>query len=306
MACSLMQHLESSDYELGSALDTFKKTPILLPIQGFFITAFPLWELGYLLDESWLHEDAFDALMELMYFRYYGHSLLTPESPIHGSKFIILPSSFLSDTRRLYSLQPRRFSIKIENIRQRISESKIDIVAIPSIRDNHFVGYVYRPEQPTIEHADSLGGPPESDILPILQWVFSGVMSEPIQTIESIRILLQGHGNGGKGSCGFAALNFLERSIEPTVAIWNGSLSKLFRSSALEDLLLYHYISSCNSSSGLGSFSNWTSQVFAESSTVPQLMMEDWPCGYKDFNMYLPLVSYLCFKIFRLLAYSTI
>ena len=56
MACTLVQHLRLPDFELGSVLDYFMQTPILSPIQGFFITKFPLWELGYFLDESWLHK----------------------------------------------------------------------------------------------------------------------------------------------------------------------------------------------------------------------------------------------------------
>ena len=77
-ARALVRHLRSPDFELGSALDYFMQTPILSPIQGFFITKFPLWELGYFLDESWLHEDALNALMELVYLCH--HALATLKS----------------------------------------------------------------------------------------------------------------------------------------------------------------------------------------------------------------------------------
>ena len=105
MAHTLVQHLRSPNFELGSVLDYFMQTLILSPIQGFFITKFPLWELGYFLDESWLHEDALNALMELVYLRHHALATLKSHHIIQQPNSLILPSSFLSDAHHVYLLK---------------------------------------------------------------------------------------------------------------------------------------------------------------------------------------------------------
>ncbi|KAF9470976.1 hypothetical protein BDN70DRAFT_939288 [Pholiota conissans] len=225
LACALLQHVVSDGFELGSALDHLKSTPILSSIEGFFTASFPLWELGYLLDEGWLHEDALNALIELLYFRHYAQSLKQTSLPFINMP-LLLPMLFLSDACVIYSAtKPRRFSEEMQNIRHLISTTHIEVVTLPSVQNNHFVGYIYRPGEPTVVHADSLGGAPESDILPILRWVFSGLTEQPIEAIKSVQVSLQGNGNGGEGSCGFAALNFLEHSIDSNITPWTGTMS---------------------------------------------------------------------------------
>ncbi|PBK75362.1 hypothetical protein ARMSODRAFT_877262 [Armillaria solidipes] len=47
---------------------TLLQLPINQPICGFYYTDFPLWKLGYLLDENWVEEDVINAAAELCYF----------------------------------------------------------------------------------------------------------------------------------------------------------------------------------------------------------------------------------------------
>jgi len=257
------------------------QTPILSSIQGFFVTKFPMWELGYLLDESWLHEDALNALMELVYLRHYALAALQLHSTIQQPNSLILPSSFLSDARRVYSAQSPQFMTEMLNLRERFRHAEILNVTIPSISGNHFVGYIYHPGMSTIQHADSLGRAPEPDVLPILQWVFAGVHEIPIIQIESINVSQQGGRNGGDGSCGFATLNSLERSIDPSISSWNGPMSTIFRNSALEDLILYNYIARAFNVS----FLEPVLDGFA-----PENALESRACGFNDFNMLIPSV----------------
>ncbi|PBK61693.1 hypothetical protein ARMSODRAFT_861747, partial [Armillaria solidipes] len=49
--------------------ETLLRSPINQPICGFYCTDFPLWKLGYLLDENWVEEDVMNAAAELCYFR---------------------------------------------------------------------------------------------------------------------------------------------------------------------------------------------------------------------------------------------
>lgn len=139
-----------------------------------------------------------------------------------------------------------------------------------------------------IQHADSLGGAPEPDVLPILQWVFAGVHEIPITQIKSIVIAQQGGGNSGNGSCGFATLNFLERSIDSSISPWNGPMSTIFHNSAIEDLILYNYTARAFNASFLepvfngaaSSDNNLESRTYGFS-------------GFNDFNMFMPSVRSL-------------
>jgi len=257
------------------------QTPILSPIQGFFITKFPVWELGYLLDESWLHEDALNALMELVYLGHHALATLQLHPTIQQPNSLILPSSFLSDAHRVYSTQSPQFTAEMLNLRECFRCTEILNVIIPSITGNHFVGYIYHLGMSTVQHADSLGRAPEPDVLPILQWVFAGVHEIPIIQIKSINVAQQGGGNGGNGSCGFATLNSLEHSIDPSISPWNGPMSTIFRNSAIEDLILYNYIACAFNTSFL-------EPVF--DSLAPETASESCTCGFNDFNMFIPSV----------------
>lgn len=222
-----------------------------------------------------------------MYMCYYP---VTPLYRTLSAPYIILPTTFLSDARRLYCIQPRQCSTEIKMIHNQIQKTEIETVTIPSIYNNHFVGYVYQPQECTIEHADSLGGSPDPDVLNILKWLFSDLMESPISQIKSVTVWLQGGEHSGAGSCGLATLTFLECTINPSIQIWHGAVSHVFWRSALEDLVLYHFISCRNSQS----FHDWTVK---KSTSVEPLLFEERPCGYNDFNMYIPLVRFIivCF-----------
>jgi hypothetical protein len=284
-ARTLVQHLKSPDFELGSALEHLMQTPIFSPIHGFLITKFPVWELGYLLDENWLHEDALNALLELVYLRHHALATLRSHPTIQQPNSLILPTSFLSDAQHVYSTQSREFTFEMLNLRERFRHTEIVHVAIPSIAGNHFVGYIYRPGTSTIQHADSLGGAPEPDVLPILQWIFAGVHEIPIMRIESIDVAQQGGGNGGNGSCGFATFNSLERSIDPSISPWNGPMSTVFRNSALEDLILYSYIARAFNSSFLEPVFDGITSSDKDSKHKTYGFT-----GFNDFNMFKPSV----------------
>ncbi|KAG6901836.1 hypothetical protein C0995_007339, partial [Termitomyces sp. Mi166 len=58
---SLLQHLQSFD---TPAVQSFVNMPFMFKIQGFIVTKFPLYQLNCLLNENWLEEDVFNALLE--------------------------------------------------------------------------------------------------------------------------------------------------------------------------------------------------------------------------------------------------
>ncbi|TFK33806.1 hypothetical protein BDQ12DRAFT_657550, partial [Crucibulum laeve] len=86
-ASRLVKHLAMlhiHDKIVGRLLDS----PITMAIRGFYITQFPLWKLGYLLDETWVEEDILNAMAELVYFKAAAGEIQLKTAP----SFLFLPT----------------------------------------------------------------------------------------------------------------------------------------------------------------------------------------------------------------------
>lgn len=129
--------------------------------------------------------------------------------------------------------------------------------------------------------------PPADNILDIISWVFAGLGHPPVDTIGSGTISKQGGFNGGDGSCGVAALNFIECYTDTALRQWQGADSHLFWDMALQNLIHYH-----DSAAQMENFSavvqNAVVHIFPVQTATA---ISSLPSGYIDFNMYLPLVS---------------
>ena len=275
--------------DIASAVAELKGTPILSTIQGLLINDVPLWRLATLLDERWMDEDVFNALVELLYFTHQARiSLLPHDSSIPVCLF--LPTTFLSDARRHYQGEQRQYTTEILNLRQRLLLTTVKSISITSIFDNHYTAYVYRVGSTVLDHGDSLHQPPADDILDIISWVITGLGHLPIDTISTGIISQQGGFNGGEGSCGIAALNFIECYADAKLQRWEGSNSHVFWDMALQNLIRYHDSAQVENFRGLTTVRNIVANI-----SLPQLAsaVSESPLasGYIDFNMYLPLVS---------------
>jgi hypothetical protein len=239
-ARDLILHLSSPYFsEITSVVADLKRTPILSTIRGLSTNDVPLWRLATLLDERWMDEDVFNALAEISYFKH--QATITP--PTDGPPIpvcLFLPTSFLADARRHHQSQPQQYTTEIINLRQGLLLTAVRSISITSVVDNHYTAYVYRVGSTIVDHGDSLHQPPADDILDIISWVIAGLGHPVVDTINCGTISKQGGFNGGDGSCGIAALNFIECYADNNLCQWQGSDSHLFRDVALQNLIRYH------------------------------------------------------------------
>ena len=256
-----------------------------------------------MLGESWLEEDVFNSLLEFSYFRKAHYIQSSTDNPLSStdciSDTIILPTSFLTDARTAYEASPAVYTQEILAIRRRIASTSVHVIAMGQVHENHFSAFIYRQGSSVIEYGDSMHNPPPHHILPILQWVFSGVIQHEIKKIRSGVILKQGVGSGA-GSCGLAALNFIQLAAETPEGPqpWTGSKSRLFRDVALECLINFHHLAMQSNST----FRDWTTKIM-EHETIDNsnhLMAT----GYSDYNLYMPTIvttiSFLSYKELKL------
>lgn len=210
-------------------LRDFEQYRIMDPISGFYITEFPLWKLGCLLGENWLEEDVQNVLAEMLYFR---------NSATHDDhSFVYLPTLFFNDARRLFHAQPRVYNNNIRNLRLRLSCTPATQIASQICVSDHYSSTFYH-NIGSIEYGDSLQRSPPNDFLSIFCWVFGDLdYSLPHEIIEG-EIALQC--DGGFGSCGVAAHNFVECRANDGVLAWDPDSSDRIRNGMLRDLLIYH------------------------------------------------------------------
>ena len=132
--------------------------------------------------------------------------------------------------------------------------------------------------------------PPLADALQVFQWAFSNIpgFSQDGIDSETSQVARQGQGNGGDGSCGLAAFNFAGRHLDPSIPLWSGQRSQVFRDHALRDLVLYHF----TTKEAGGCDLDWVSRCVPTSPTKHDMLVRnaDGFCGYSDYNLYSPRV----------------
>ena len=283
-ARKLVQRLELPQFELGAILEDLKKQTINSPVCGLYGTNFPLWKLGELLDETWVGEDVLNGLAELLYFRQAAESTNT------NPPFLSLQTSFFTDAHRLYKQHPHVYSQELLDLRQRLFNTNVVKLSIQVCDGNHYTSYVTSTNAVKFNHGDSMLNPPLADALKVFQWVFSDIPGFGQERIDSEQVARQGHGNGGDGSCGLAAFNFVERHLDPSIPSWSGQHSQLFRDHALRDLVLYHM----TAKEASGCILSWVSRCVPTTKHDTPVHNTDGFCGYDDYNLYSPKVCDSC------------
>ncbi|KDQ25023.1 hypothetical protein PLEOSDRAFT_1067696, partial [Pleurotus ostreatus PC15] len=267
----------------AASLVHLQQQRVSAPIHGFFGSAFPLWKLGCLLDENWLEEDVLNAIAEMTYFCEAARSPVPTRIP----SILYLPTSFFNDTKQLFTLPTgRAYSAELLNLRCRLEQTAVSAIGFIVWHADHFAAY-YTAGAGQLYHGDSLSLPPHTELLEMLKWVFDGLWTEfeaPGEIIQGA-VGQQGSGNGGDGSCGVAAHNFIESSIDPTIPRWQGQYSANFRMRMLLDLVIYHEIATVAAEASL---QNWW---FPCIELVGYQEISGFT-GYQDFNMYAPTPSH--------------
>ncbi|KAJ7208122.1 hypothetical protein B0H12DRAFT_970495, partial [Mycena haematopus] len=100
---------------------------------------------------------------------------------------------------------------------------------------NHFSAYKAS-GSPELRYGDSMHLRPDASILAIFQWFLSGSAFPSPTSVKQSDVASQG---SGSGSCGIAALNFVEADLD-VVGRWSTLRTPFFRNRALRDLIVYH------------------------------------------------------------------
>jgi hypothetical protein len=241
LAHRLLLHIRSNNILPSHVIQRFSHYAITSPINGFYSTKFPLWKLGYFLGEEWLQDEVLDALAELVYFKAAITTSSVPDST--APTFLYLPTSLFNEARVLFhGTAKRQYGPNLEALRQRIQCTTIDHIGFLDYNTNHYSGYILTAFQ-HLQHGDSLHRAPAKDILPILEWILSGLDTGSPGVAEPGIMDLQGRG-GGDGSCAIAAHNFIACVADSTLNRWTSPTSRDVRDQLLRELCIYHKFAS--------------------------------------------------------------
>ncbi|KAJ7205782.1 hypothetical protein GGX14DRAFT_397480 [Mycena pura] len=292
-ARALAIHLSSIPLVSPVLLDRFLDLPICRPIFGFCVTDFPLWKLSCLLREEWLHEDVLNALAELLYFSQAANS--TSDAP----STLILPTHFLNDAKYLFDQSPPFFSPNLIALRRRLEVTSVDKISVFNCHSSHYSAYTASGSS-QLGYGDSMQRTPDSNVLSIFQWLLSESSFTTPTAVEPSHVPPQGPGSG---SCGIAALNFVETDLNTGVQVgrWTTSTSPFFRNRAIRDLILYHLTAS--SHSGEESYEKWVTPCVP--SPRQDTSVDYGPVGYNDFNLDAPNVFHPIHRFLRLVHQQT-
>lgn len=222
-------------------------------MQGCLTASFPLWKLGYVLNEAHLEEDLANSLLEILYFRGRQSQIKASLGDVNTvPPTFLFPTEFFNAAQLLYtSAKPRQapvYSQELLRIQCRLRNCQNEISSILHVgflvvRNNHYVAYFHRGGGSSVEYTDSLGHDPDPQELRIIQWALGDVLHIPSKVVKAV-VERQPTFGQGSGSCAFAAHNFLERQVFRDTVKWQHGLSDEFRDRALQQLVLYNAINS--------------------------------------------------------------
>jgi hypothetical protein len=189
----------------------FLAEPIEQPVQGLYVTDFPIWKLGCLLGEEWVEEDILNGMAELLYFQ-------CAAAPLENEpEFIFLPTSFFNNAQHLYTQEPQLYSIELLELCERLCSTAFHMVSFIVWHDNHYVSYIYK-KSLQLFHNDSLGHPPAPNVLFVFSWLLDS-LDLPIPTRIQSGTISKQIASVGYGSCGIAAHNLIKADADDDKAL---------------------------------------------------------------------------------------
>ncbi|TFK22279.1 hypothetical protein FA15DRAFT_657697 [Coprinopsis marcescibilis] len=281
-------------------LERLGHTHIHAPIQGFKVTNFPLYKLGYLLWEQCLDEDLVNALCELSYFK--SHPAITKSSAL---PHIILPTILSNNSQYLlatgssdmFTKRALPWADSFKAIWDRISACSAAAIHMVSCSESHFSAQTYHPATGRLEHRDLLGQPPAPYILPTFMAILRGtglpIPNEVAQVVVPMQ--LQAY-----GSCGIAALNFVETQLDPFALHWSDSASTYLWNTYLHNLVVFHLVASENVTPP----SAWVEAMYlpvqaTEAKDSDSAALELLYGHYNDYNSYAPGSNHPIFQFIQ-------
>ncbi|KAJ7087023.1 hypothetical protein C8R43DRAFT_1173898, partial [Mycena crocata] len=233
-ASGILRRVVASSLLPADLIAELKSNKCSEPLAGFYGTRTPLHSLSCLLDENWALEDVLNARAELSYFRHAATTLGQDPS------FLFLTTHFINECRRLHDAPNQPYSSNLVDLRERIRAGFVQTIGFVSWTTDHYSALV-KCSVEDFEHGDSLHHDISPDLIPILCWAFGGLRNYQSCQPKTGTIDLQSPVFGG-GSCGIAAVNFVEVRGGLPVQRWRAWESAQFRDEYLRDLLLYHLL----------------------------------------------------------------
>ncbi|KAF7354194.1 hypothetical protein MVEN_01107100 [Mycena venus] len=290
-AADILDRVESSFLLLPDFIDELKGIKFSEPLAGFHVTQVPLYSLGCLLQERWANEDVLNARAELTYF----HRAVAKELG-NDPSFIFLPTSFIIDCRTLFNHPDRPYSQNIIWVRERVRSGMVNVIGFLVHIGDHYCALV-KMRIDDLEHGDSLHLPAPHDLLRILRWAFAGLHDFAPRSSQdhiSAGVIDRQRSLAGEGSCGIAAVNFVEFRVDMGIPRWMSDQSEEFRDFMLQDMLLYHLIARRKTTT----YSDWvTPCVLTSNGEVPGFTAH-LAVGYSDFNLDMPLTTTMDHPVF--------
>lgn len=235
LAKSLLGHLTVTNLLSPSRFIQFQSQRLHQCIAGLRTSSFPLYQLGCLLNETWLEEDVVNALSEILYFR----TAASSSAPGSNPPFVLLPTLFFNNAQIIIESGNLTYPPNILALRERLHAVPVTNISLISCNGGHFTGQIFADR--CLNDADSMGNSAPNNILPIFRWLLDGLNDyEKPSGVHEKRVPLQVN---AIGSCGIAALNFVETHVDPSTSSWTDATSTLHRNTALRNLIMYHLIS---------------------------------------------------------------
>ncbi|KAJ7645697.1 hypothetical protein B0H17DRAFT_1148395 [Mycena rosella] len=210
------------------------------PLAGFLVTQTPIYSLGCLLDERWAMEDVLNARAELIYFRRAADNL--GEEP----SFVFLPTAFINDCCKLVAQPHRVYSPQLVRLRGRIRSGTVKMLGFLSWTSSHYAA-VYKFTMADLENGLGDFAPPAEQA-----YIKPGLIARQSAL-------------AGGGSCGIAAMNFVETCVGLSTPRWLAAKSTEFRDP----------------------FKDWVQLcTLVDNGEVSGFTAPDIAIGYRDFNLY--------------------
>ena len=145
MACQLLLHLCLCNIFPPHVLQNFSRYPITSTINRFHSTKFPLWKLGYVLDEEWLQDEVLGGLAELVYLKAAATAVPDNSTPSRPPAFLYLPTNILSEAWALFSQTGQQdFGPNLGALQQWIQNMMVIHMAFLDCAMDHYSGYLWQ------------------------------------------------------------------------------------------------------------------------------------------------------------------
>ncbi|KAF7293814.1 hypothetical protein HMN09_01177200 [Mycena chlorophos] len=275
----LLDRVESASLLSGQLLADFKACRFGETIAGFHVSRSAVWDLSCIVDEDWLTDDVVNLRLEQMYY------MCAAETPGEDPAALLLPVQFFVDARTQHTAGDSQYPAEITALRRRLASGSVESLGFISWTDSHYSATCKSLEE-SFNFGDSLHRDPPSDMLPILRWVFAGLeyfAPRPGQTRIATGTIDRQSSKHGHGSCGPAALNYIEMSLGLQGSKrWKANKATAFRNSLLQHLLVYHLVAKKKTSK----YFEWVEPCSSDKhqDTVPP--DAEIGTGWNDFNVH--------------------